>query len=456
MIKIISSTLKLLKNIKNPINPQRFEEINGENTLDFTVVLDEKTASYVNENNLVELDNDYFDIAYYSKDMNEDGTATMDVECEHVSYRLNDPVYDLETFTFMGTPVNGLTAILAGTGFTVGAIEYTEVIVYSAQEKKSRRAILMEFVALLGGEVDFDKFTVSIVQKRGSRSLKIFTKGKNIKIVSKIYDKRTTPAKISYTCTPIILPNKDVNLGDDVLLIQTELGIQDNLRVVRINYNPTDSMEKEIEIANYIDGLEDQIYRIENKTVTKGKLYNGVKISAENGFQAIRSDNKVITTMNATEGFKLETDKGAGLVPVFYVGEDGIIHAVGLVISTSADGERIELTPDNIFKIYSSESGNPQAFEIRYDTNGSGDPEEATNRVYVATQNSYALKIESNDADISLEAKGTNKKIWLVGLVNAMKNLDMNNNSILNVSNMYTAAQVNNIISNHIANYHSS
>ena len=48
--------------------------------------------------------------------------------------------------------------------------------------------------------------------------------------------------------------------------------------------------------------------------MVKEKVYNGCRIGPEEGFVAIKSDNKVKTTMNATEGFKLEIGDGSGNV----------------------------------------------------------------------------------------------------------------------------------------------
>lgn len=335
MINILNSSMERVAIIKDLINPWRFEEINGENKLDFGAVITEKVANYVSEANTVEFDNDYFDIAYYSKDMNEDG-ITMQVECEHISYRLNDEEYNKDYFTYTGTPTYILSKVLEGTGFSIGVVEFTSILTYSAQEKKSRRAVLMELVALLGGEVDFNKFSVSILNRRGNTDLQIFTKGKNIKVISKVFDGRVQPNKMAYTCTPIVLPNKAIGLGDDVLLVQQELGIQDTLRVVRIGYNPVENMEQEIEIANYINGLEDQLYRIETTTVAKEKIYNGCRIGPDEGFVAERSDLKAKTIMNATEGISIYSDSGTGLDRNFYVDLEGRIQARELDISGDA------------------------------------------------------------------------------------------------------------------------
>jgi hypothetical protein len=327
MIKILNSSFERQAVLKNIINPNRFEEINGENALTFSAILDEKTSTHINENAVVELNNDYFDIAYFKKNQNEGGILTIDVETEHISYRLNDPEYDMEYFASTGSPATVLSAIISGTGFTVGTIEFAENATYSIQEKKSRRMMLMEFAALVGGEVSFDKFEISILEHRGSTEPKMLAKGKNIKIVSKIFNKRERNAEgnllISYTCSPIMLPDIPLSLGDEVLLIQKDLGIKEQLRIVRIGYNPYNPIDADIELANFVSGLEDDIYRIKTSTIAKEKVYNGCRIGPDDGFVATRSDKLARNRMNATEGNVLEIGDGTGnYTPVFFVAVD--------------------------------------------------------------------------------------------------------------------------------------
>ena len=105
MIIILDVNLNKLGTIKNYITANRREELNGgENTLDFEAVLDSKLSDLLNENSIFELDGDYFDTAMFKKIANDDGTYTVEVESEHISYRLNNPEYDKEYFTEDGTP----------------------------------------------------------------------------------------------------------------------------------------------------------------------------------------------------------------------------------------------------------------------------------------------------------------------------------------------------------------
>lgn len=353
MIKILDSNFKRQAILNKAIKPNRFEEINGENTLTFSAILDQKVSNYLNENSIIELEEDYFDIAYLEKKQNADGTLSVDVETEHISYRLNKPEYNKDFFTRTGTPNYILGQILAGTGFNIGTIEFTNTVTYSAQEKKSRRALLMEFVALLGGELDFNKFEISILQHRGKTEPQLLVTGKNIKVVSRICNKRETDKSgnplISYACEPMQLPNKVLSVGDEVLLVHKDLGIRETMRVVRIGYNPYDFMESEIELANFISGLEDDIYRIQTTTVVKEKIYNGCRIGPEEGFVAERSDLKAKSIMNATEGISIYSDAGQGLERNFYVDMDGRIKGRRLdILEDATFGGTIQTAKDAI------------------------------------------------------------------------------------------------------------
>ena len=81
-------------------------------------------------------------------------------------------------------------------------------------------------------------------------------------LISGKTDERWQPL-VSYTCSPIMFLESPLFLGDEVLLIQKDLDIQEQLRIVRIGYNPYNPIEAEIELANFVSGLEDDIYRIE-------------------------------------------------------------------------------------------------------------------------------------------------------------------------------------------------
>lgn len=68
-------------------------------------------------------------------------------------------------------------------------------------------------------------------------------------------------------------------------------------------------------------------------SVQQGTTYNGIRIDTVNGLVVTKSDNRAKTTLNATEGIKIETStNGTTWTKAFYAGTDGKLYATGLVI----------------------------------------------------------------------------------------------------------------------------
>ena len=105
-------------------------------------------------------------------------------------YRLNDEAYNVEFFTQTGTPTEILTAILLGTDFTLGTVNFTEIITFFFARSGLAAWALMQFIAYLGGEIDYNGFTISVLSQRGSATPKPLTVGKNVTVMSKAVDKR--------------------------------------------------------------------------------------------------------------------------------------------------------------------------------------------------------------------------------------------------------------------------
>jgi len=336
-IKILNSSHVELGTIMDTYTAPRTEKINSDNIFNFTAPL-AACGSLITGDNIAEVDSDYFDIIAYKKAQASNGELAASVGCEHVSYRLNEPEYNLEYFTQTGTPTAILTALLAGTGFTVGTVDFTTEVTYSAQEAKSRRALLMEFVAYLGGEVEFNQFTIGIRTQRGSAVAKDLLIDRNIEVISISYSKRDKDALgnplVCYECN-LVRPMA-IALGDVVTLNYTTLGIDTELRVVSITtdlYHPDDVS---FEIGNFVPGLADDAYRIETSTVIKDKIYNGTRIGPEFGFENIRSDKKARSYFNATGGaWQIGDGSGSNWTDKLYIYIDPETGAAKLLF----DGE---------------------------------------------------------------------------------------------------------------------
>lgn len=314
-IKILNSSLMEQGTIHDVTDAALLERLNSDKLLDFKVPLSAEVNALIVEGNVAEAGGDYYDITEYKKgqDSSAPGQITASVECEHVSYRLNDSDYNLDFFTQTGTPTEILTELLDGTGFTVGTVDFTESVTYSALEAKSRRQLLMEFVALLGGEISYNKFEISILAQRGSTTPKNLLSGRNIDILSKTYSKRDKDADgnplVSYACD-LIRPMA-IALGDVVTIDYATLDIDTELRVVSLQTNPYNQYEAGFEIGNFNPGLADDAYRIETMALLKSKTYYGSRIGPEYGFESIRSDMMARGVFNA-ELFALQSGDGEG------------------------------------------------------------------------------------------------------------------------------------------------
>jgi hypothetical protein len=312
-IKILDASLTELAVISAAGSALRTERINAENTLSFTARIKSGYGAYITDTSVFELSGDYFDVAFYKKEQQGDGSLIVSVEAEHVSYRLNEPDYDLEYYTEEAAPAAILAVILSGTGFTVGTVDFAAVTAFSLQEATSRRSLLMQFAAYLGGELEFNGFSVSILTQRGSSTPKTLRVGKDITVISKAVDKRRLDASgnptVSYACG--VYKGASLVLGDVVTLDYEALDIDTTLRVVGISYDPYNPNRVSVEIGNYINSLEDDLYRIETRTVTKDKVYNGIRIGPTYGFEAVRSDKKARAYFRSDE-MKAQVGDGSG------------------------------------------------------------------------------------------------------------------------------------------------
>jgi len=315
VIFILDGSLNTQGVIKSVITATREEELNGSNTLEFEATLDDKLTSLVSETSIFMVSDDYYDLAYMKKSTGEDGENLVEIQAEHVSYRLNNEEFDIEFFTEMGTPSYILGKILEGTPFTIGTVEPTEEVVYSAQQSMSRRQLLMEFGAYIAADLIFNKFTISIVNHRGSVTPKPTIVGRNIETLSKTVDKRKKDEDgnifVNYTCKPYFLPGDMYELGDNIRLIHPSLSIDLALRLVSIATNPYDPMATTIQFSSGENGLAKSLYRINYDKVVLDQSYNGARIGPQYGFESVRNDKKARAYFRS-DGMKFQTGDGTG------------------------------------------------------------------------------------------------------------------------------------------------
>ena len=208
----------LLQSIKKVMSATVRETLEGEYTFSFTVLA--KSALALKVKQIAKLDNQYFEIVQISKSL-QGSLPICSVICEHVSYILNHEMYNIMEFDYTGDPVAGLAQVLSGTPFTVGIVDFTESVTMKINQEVSRRAALMQYIAILDGEIEYDGYNINIRSHRGSSDYIPVMGSKNVTNVSVSYDSRENSA--SYDISFFKLLN--LSVGDNVQIIFNPLGI---------------------------------------------------------------------------------------------------------------------------------------------------------------------------------------------------------------------------------------
>lgn len=171
-------------------------------------------------------------------------------------------------------------------------------------------------------------------------------------------------------------------LGKPLNIVNRYMGVNALYSIVELSldllqpYNPT------LTIANKPITMTSSISDLRKTTIQNDGVYNNVQIGKSFGIRVVRSDNKAITTMNATEGISISNQNKK----VFYVDLDGKLVAVDI----TADG--------GTFNNITVEEG---SFNNITATGGTFDSITTTG----------GLKIEDGEASTSIDASG----IHLIG-----------------------------------------
>lgn len=239
-----------------------FDSLNGECTFEFTVMC--STLSAVDVGEKVELRGDdfnyLFNIVKVSKKMSG-GIAAVTVECEHKSYELNNSEYTVTKFEFNGTPLDCLTELLNGTNLTAGICDFTVPVELKINQECTRRAAVMQLIALCGGEIEYDGLSINIRRHRGSESYIELMDGKNVTDLSTDKDSRSSTT--SYALT--LYKNTNLHTGDNVNIKFRPFEINVQTRIISMSFNPYNRFEIQIEVGDYRPSINDSLYKLEKE-----------------------------------------------------------------------------------------------------------------------------------------------------------------------------------------------
>lgn len=260
MIEIYAGNT-MIQTVKKVMTANLRETLEGEFTLSFTVLA--KSALALKTKQLAKINGQFFEIVQINKSI-QGSLPICSVTCEHVSYTLNDDRYQIDEFDFSGDPAEGLGLLLEGTPFSVGTVEFSNTINMKINQLVRRRAALMQFIALLGGEIEYDGYQINIRKHRGSVEHKAVMDSKNVTNVSVSYDSRENAS--SYDISFFKLLNLAV--GDNVHIVFKPLGINVKTRIISLEYNPFYRYNIRVEVGRFRPSISDTFYRLESSMST--------------------------------------------------------------------------------------------------------------------------------------------------------------------------------------------
>ncbi|VTR62453.1 Phage-related protein [Actinobacillus pleuropneumoniae] len=278
MITILDTSLRPVAILEDYYADEISEQINGSYTFKFSVLMDDDKSRYIAINNIVEAEGQYFNIVHHRRSRSDNGEILIAVNCEQVSYNLLYHVFE-GGFIHTNTPWVLMNMALEGTGFMVGFVQYDQYVSIDLKEGVNARGVLMEIAAQTGCELYFDKYTVSLMSRRGQDRGVQFRLGKNLKGIVKDVNRQSGEVLTAYEIDVVelnTLPEFEgleyFELGDTVDIIDEELGINEQQRIIEYSYSPKRRINSKVTIANYIEGIQDTIYRIQTTTVNKGQI----------------------------------------------------------------------------------------------------------------------------------------------------------------------------------------
>ncbi|MFZ3578799.1 hypothetical protein [Virgibacillus sp. DJP39] len=359
MINIYSGNT-LLQTIQKVMSANIRETLEGEFSLSFTVLA--KSALALKTKQRAKLNDQYFEIVQMNKSI-QGSFPVCSVTCEHVSYILNDVIYKIDNFDFTGDPTAGLNQILAGTPFSAGTVEFTESCTMKINQEVTRRSALMQYIAILGGEIEYDGYQINIRQHRGSVDYKEVMDTKNVTDVSVSHDSRENASSYNISFFKLL----SLSVGDNVQIVFNPLGINVKTRIISLEYNPFYRYNIQVEVGRYRSSISDTFYKIESSMNTVENSLTQVGSSVD-GLQSQVYDLGVSYTIVKS----LTID--AGFINVTYEVEKGETHQYFAKYSYTTDsGGRItsialeDIFSELLLKEVSTLLVDAARFEITYD-----------------------------------------------------------------------------------------
>lgn len=325
MIEIYNTAGVLQCSFPSVLSASLCDKLSGERTLSFSVLASRSQPLSVGMT--AKLDGQFYSIVRVSKKITG-GFPVTTAQCEHISYTLNDEMYNLVTFVFEGTPADGMAQLLSETPFSVGVIEATDRVecAFTDQSPLSRRSALMRFIDACGCEVEYDGYKINLRKHRGSSARKVLMDGENVTNLAVTIDSRENTQ--SYEIS--LFKMADLQAGDEVNITYTPMGVNVDTRIISIEYDPFYRYTVRVEVGDYVPNLMSstatQLDRVRQEfKAADGKLLSSIQTVDGNlstlsqtvsGFNTrIENAEGTVSTLSQTvSGFKTRIENAEGSV----------------------------------------------------------------------------------------------------------------------------------------------
>ena len=328
------------------------ETLRGEAALRFSFSSETRNITdLVADGTVVEYNGQFYDVASYEFSGNHLAVICT-LEAEHISYRLNNAEYNVESFAFGGTYAALLARILDGTGFTAGPApdgSITGLVI----DGVSRRELLMTAADVIGCEIGYDGWTINFVEHRGSTErMDLMDTG----AVTGVSTRRNVlTGEVCYTVT--LGKRGSLRCGDEVHITYVPFGLDADTRIIAIRYHPYNEYECSIDVGDYVPDIVDFYTDMSRRVLMK----SDAKIEFE---KYINSADGTAAISAALEGTYVTSDMLEDYVQTSELNtsiKQYINGAEGVASITSAVSGKFMAAPPTVS--YSTPSGVTYGFE---------------------------------------------------------------------------------------------
>lgn len=277
-IKIIDSNNVVLAYLNNITDGYVKQVVNGEYSINFTALIEElKTVFLYDTNNLLEYNNDYFNIVTIDEIHNENNMLMVNVYAEHICYDLLNITYN--SFTYNNkTAIEVLTACLQDTGFTLSPSTNVTGVHSISLENATAKEVLYKIANIWGGELEFFRNSIALKTQIGTNRNVDFRFGKNVSNIKRHINHADD--SVSYEVLVCNYAELDelgkYYLGDTIRVIDDRLNVDILIRIVELQKDIVTGLNNNVVLGNQIGGIGNVVSNLNNSINTVSTSVNNI------------------------------------------------------------------------------------------------------------------------------------------------------------------------------------